>query len=234
MATREGSWWSRAWGTVAVAAFALHLGGAVYEAAVLAPVWSIDPPKSVIEWVANDLRPDSSILFHPLAVIIALSTSMAWLSGITARGWRRWWLTLALASAGALGAITVQLMLPVERELFAGATRARADATDAAHAAEIIAWTNEWVRVAAFRLAALLVGAWASYRAQLAGMLGERAPALSQASDDDGPVVPARRRAGEFSFGDEPDSELTLGDDVENPRQRWRRSLADHRRRAKK
>jgi hypothetical protein len=235
MASREGTWWSRAWGTIAVAAFAVHLGAAVYEAAVLAPLWSIDPPKSVAAWSAFTEHPDSSSLFHPLVAIIFLATVMSWLSGILTRGWRRWWLTLALVSACALAAVTVQLVIPVERELFGGGVAGANDAT-------VVAWTGDWIRAAALRGAALLVGTWSAYRAQLAGMLAERIVVAARAGDefvdDDAPGAGRRtRRAREFAFGDEPDTDLTIGDDAVHPfqpRQRWRQSLPDRRRTAKK
>jgi hypothetical protein len=233
MASREGTWWSRAWGTIAVAAFAVHVGAAVYEAAVLAPLWSIDPPKSIGAWNALAMRPDSSSLFDPLVAIIALATAMSWLSGILTRGWRRWWLTLTLACAGTLVVVTMQMIMPVERELFgAGALRAD-DAT-------VVAWTGDWIRGAALRLAALVVGTWSAYRAQLAGMMAERIVVAAGAGDvfvDEDLRGGRRRRARDFSFGDEPDTDLTIGDETVHPlqpRQRWRQSLPDRRRTAKK
>ena len=62
MAAREGSWWSRGWGVVALVAFAVYLGAAIYEAAVVAPLWSLSPPASVSAWAALKIRPDSSAL----------------------------------------------------------------------------------------------------------------------------------------------------------------------------
>ena len=228
MAVREGSWWSRAWGVVAVMAFAVHLGAAVYEAVVIAPTWSLDPPKSVIAWVALAARPDSSTLFHPLTAVIVVASVMAWLSGIATRGWRRWWLTLMLIAAGALAAITVVVMLPCERELL------RAAALGDDDSARIIAQTGDWMRAAASRLGALLVGAWAGYRAQLAGMLAEQpSGAMGEEFSGDLPAAPAGR-SREFLFGDEEQPEIVLGDEALNPRERWRRSLRGRRRTAKK
>jgi len=229
MATREGNWWSRAWGAVALAAFAAYFGAAIYEAAVVAPLWSLDPPKSVEAWKAVTVRPDSSSLFEPLAVVVVVATMMAWISGLATRGWRRWWLTLAMVAAAAVAAVTLVLVLPAERELFG-------PGADEGNAATVVAWTGEWIRAAAMRLAALLVGMWSLGRAQLAGGSAyARRAAGSEAFTigTDGPPVRVRRTR-EFSFGDDDRPEITLGDEAENPRERWRRSLPGNRRTAKK
>ncbi len=221
---REGSLWSRAWGALAVLAFAVHLGAAVYEAAVVAPLWSLAPPASVAAWASLETRPDSSQLFQTLVAIVAIATSMAWISGISDRGWRRWWLTLALVCAGSLVAVVVMLVMPVERALFGTAALGNRDA------AGVVALTGDWVRAASLRMAALLVGAWAAYRAQVTGALG-----ASRAYADDAEAAPGSgRRARDFSFGDEPDEEITLGEEAANPRERWRSSLPPRRRTAKK
>ena len=234
MPTREGSWWSRSWGALALAAFAVHLGATVYEDAVIAPLWAGDPPASVSAWNALAPRPDSSSMFEALAAIIVVTTAMSWMSGISVRGWRRWWLTLALASAGALAAITVLLVMPAERWLFgAGAVTGSA--------AAVAAWTGDWLRAAAMRLACLVVGTWCAYRAQRT--VGAYTQDLSFEDDDfaaddfaDVPAAPAGRprRVRDFVFGDEPGPEITFGDEAENPRQRWRGSLQRRRGTGKK
>lgn len=231
MAAREGNWWSRAWGVVSVSAFAVHFGAAVYEAAVIAPLWCLDPPKSVTAWLAVAHRPDSSALFHPLAAVIVMSTAMSWISGLTTRGWRRWWLTLAALAAAAFAATTVMLVMPYERQLFGAVALGDSDG------ARIIALTGDWIRAAACRLAALLIGFWAAYRAQVAGMVADL-PALQRAADFElGAVESARRaprRGPEFSLGDDGQPEVSLGDEAANPRERWRGSLPARRRTAKK
>jgi len=233
----RGSWWSRACGFVAVTSFAVHLGAAVYEAAVVAPLWSLAPPDSVAAWAALRPHPDSATLFQPLVAVIAVAAAMAWLSGLTARGWRLAWLTLELISAGALAAITVLLVIPAERELFGAA------ALDDSNAAATVAWTGEWMRAAAFRFAALLVGSWSAYRAQLAGMIGDRrarAFANDEADEDEFVIGTGReagrggRRAREFSFGDEPEEETSLAGEAASARKRWLSSLPGRRRTAKK
>ncbi len=218
---REGSLWSRTWGGIAVLAFAVHLGAAVYEAVVIAPLWSLAPPSSVSAWMAASPRPDSSLLFHPLVAVIAVATAMAWTSGLLERGRRRWWLTLALACASAVAFVTVTQIVPVEDALF-GAARA-----DGADAASLVALTGDWVRASALRLAALLVGAWAASRAQ-------GSPAFPGVRATPVPAASERRRTREFSFGDEAEEEVTLGDSPASPRERWRSSLPARRRTAKK
>jgi hypothetical protein len=224
MAEREGSLWSRAWGALAVLAFAVHLGAAVFEAAVVAPLWSLSPPASVIAWARLELRPDASQLFQTLVALIAIAAAMAWISGISVRGWRRWWLTLAFACSCTLVAIVVMLVTPVERALFGAASQTAHDS------AELVSLTGEWVRAASLRMAALVVGAWAAYRAQVAGLVGARHAAVFE--DDEAPE--AGRRVRDFAFGDEPDEEMSLGDDARNSRERWRSSLPASRRTAKK
>jgi len=231
MAVREGNWWSRAWGVVSVAAFAVHFGAAVYEAAVIAPLWCLDPPKSVSAWLTLAHRPDSSALFHPLGAVIVVATAMSWISGLTTRGWRRWWLTLAFAAAAAFAATTVVLVMPCERQLFGAVALGDADG------ARIVALTGDWIRAAAFRLAALLVGFWAAYRAQVAGMVADLPTAQRAADFELGPVERGRgatSRGHEFSLGDDGRPEVALGDEASNPRERWRGSLPARRRTAKK
>lgn len=217
---REGSLWSRTWGGIAVLAFAVHLGAAVYEAVVVAPLWSLSPPSSVSAWIATSPRPDSSLLFHPLVAVIAVATAMAWMSGLLERGGRRWWLTLSLACAGGLAFVTVSGIVPVENALFtAGGPKV--------DEAPLVALTGEWIRASAMRLAALVVGAWAAYRAQLSPAVSMvRASAAASASD--------RRRTRDFAFGDEGEDEITLGEEAPGPRERWRSSLPTRRRTAKK
>jgi len=226
MSMREGSWWSRSWGTLALAAFALHLGATAYEDAILAPLWLGDPPSSVTAWRDLALRPDSSNLFQALTVIILVTTAMSWMSGLSARGWRRWWLTLSLACAVALAAVTYLFVVPSERWLFG-------DGAKNANDAVVVAWTGEWLRAAVMRAAALVAGAWSLYRAQLSVV----AYAVAVEADFElgiSPPAARPRRVREFVFGDEQGPEITIPEDTINPRQRWRGSLPGPRRTAKK
>lgn len=225
VAVREGNWWSRAWGAVAVLGYVLLLGAAAYEAALVAPLWTLSPPDSVREWVASPSRPDSSALFQPLAAVTVFATAMAWMSGLLERGWRRWWLTLSLCGAGGLAAVTVLQILPCERDLFGAASLGDRDA------AAVISLTNEWIRAASLRIAALVVGGWAAYRAQLAGMLGD-IPAARRAAS--AAAASSARSARDFAFGDDDGPEIALGEDAPGPRERWRGSLQGRRRTAKK
>ncbi|HEY2775983.1 MAG TPA: hypothetical protein VGK20_18225 [Candidatus Binatia bacterium] len=234
MAGREGSLWSRGWGVIALAAFAVHLGASVYEAAVIAPLWSVAPPKSVTAWASLPIRPDSATFFHSLVAVIGVASLMAWISGLSARGWRRWWLTLMLACAVALAVITVVTVMPLERELFGGGALGDKDG------ASLVAMTGDWVRAAAFRFAALIVGAWSAWRAQVCAIASRRVE-HAVAHDDAAFVIAAEpsravrtRRPREFSFGDEDDVDVTIGDEAVTPRDRWRRSLPGGRRTAKK
>jgi hypothetical protein len=226
MTMREGGLWSRAWGALALMAFAIHLGATVYEDAVVAPLWMIDPPGSVTAWNGLALRPDGTSFFQALTAIVCVTTAMAWMSGLGSRGWRRWWLTLALVCAGGLAAVTMLYLMPAERWLFgAGALQGN----DAA----IVAWSGDWLRASAMRLALLIAGAWAALRAH-----ASMAPARTfELGEVDEPFVAGQagpRRKREFVFGDERDAEITFGDEPANPRQRWRDSLPRTRRTAKK
>lgn len=225
VAVREGNWWSRAWGAVAVLGYALLLGAAAYEAALIAPLWSLAPPDSVREWVALSSRPDSSALFQPLVAVTVVASAMAWMSGLLERGWRRWWLTLSLCGAGGLAAVTVLHILPCERDLFSAASLGERDP------AFVISLTNEWIRAASLRMAALVVGGWAAYRAQLAGMLGD-IPAARRAAS--AAASSRARPARDFAFGDDDAPDVTLGEEASPARDRWRGSLQGRRRTAKK
>lgn len=231
MAVREGNWWSRGWGVVAVLGFALHLGAGVYDAALVAPLWSLDPPQSVRAWLTLTSKPDPAVLFDPLLAIIVVSTLMSWISGLTTRGWRRWWLTLVLIAAGGLAAIVVALLTPCERQLFEVA--AQPDANPAV----VAALTGEWMQWTAARLAVLLFGFWAAYRAQLAGMLADLPDGPSGRGD--GPTSTGRGakrglRRNEFAFGDEEDSEAEPPQKAMSAREAWKKSLPARRRTAKK
>ena len=228
MAASEGNWWSRAWGTVAVLGFALGLGASLYEAVLVAPLWSWSPPQSVAAWVALAAKPDSAILFDPLVVLTLVAATMAWLSGIATRGWRRWWLTLTLAAAAAWAVVTFALMLPCERQLFGGAW------LEDGNAAFVIAQIGEWIRIAAYRFAALLLGVWAAYRAQLSGMLGGfPATRGGEADEAVGPRT-RRRREPEFSFGDEDPRPRGAASEGPTARAKWQSTLPKRQRTAKK
>lgn len=228
MATREGSGWSRTWGAVAMLAFALHLGAALYELVVVFPLWSADLPKSAAAWAAMTSRPDSSRLFTPLVIAIVFSTAMAWISGLFTRGWRRAWLTLALAAAGATVMIAVTEVSPVERELFGPA------ALGDGNGALVVGLAGDWIRVSAMRMAALAAGAWFAWRAQAT----TSAPGFARDAE---PLPGGRaegrrgaRRPREFSLGDLAEPEISFGDDSPNPRRQWQGSLPARRRTAKK
>jgi hypothetical protein len=223
MVEREGSLWSRAWGALAVLAFGIHLGASVYEAAVVAPLWSVAPPESVAAWAKLDVRPDPSQLFQALVAIIFVSTGIAWISGVSQRGWRRWWLTVAFACAGGL-VFVVMSITSIERALFGVATVGGRDA------AGVVALTGDWVRTSAIRIVVLLVGAWAAYRAQAAGIGGR----VRRTEREAGEAPVGARRARDFAFGDETDEDMSLGDEEVIPRERWMSSLPARRRTAKK
>ena len=226
MATREGSWWSRSWGALALVAFAIHLGATVYENAVVAPMWIGDPPETVNAWRVLASRPDSTDFFQALTAVVVIATTMAWMSGLAVRGWRRWWLSLSLVAAVALAAVTFLLVTPSERWLFGEGARTANDAA-------IVARAGEWLQAAAFRAAAILIGTWAMFRAQTT--VAARGFTLGADFVEEEPAAPGRsRRVREFVFGDEQGPEITFGDGAENPRQRWRGSLPGHRRTAKK
>ncbi len=222
---REGSWWSRAWGWVALVAFALHLGAALYEATVIAPLWTASPPASVSAWAASPLRVDSSGLFHPLVSLIFTATTITWISALTTRGRRRWWLTLAEGCALGLAWVVVVDLIPLERELFSVA--ADPERAAAAGDAALVASTGDWVRAAALRLAALALGVFAAHRAHLAGFSVGVATA---ASDDEfefpaarggrGGRSPTGRSGRDFSLGDDEEDEEFVVDEVASSRSR--------------
>lgn len=216
---------------MATLAFALHLGAALYDVVVIHPLWSADLPKSVTAWAAMASRPDPMRVFTPLVVAILFSTGMAWISGITTRGWRRAWLTLAVVAAAATAQLTWMQVLPVERELFGPA--ALGAGTDAV----IVGLTGEWIRWSAVRIAVLLAGTWVAAMAQLAGGVAQHE--TSQAGAAEGPPrrpgARARRGAArDFSLGDLAEPEISFGDEAPDPREQWRRSLPPRRRTAKK
>jgi len=228
MARREGSGWSRTWGSVATLAFALHLGAALYELVVVFPLWSVDLPKSAAAWAAMNARPDSSRVFTPLLLAVVFSTAMAWISGLSTRGWRRGWLTLALVAAAASAEIAWMQLLPVERELFGPA------ALGEGNGAVVIGLAGDWLRWSGARMAALLAGAYFAWSAQLSGGLAAFAGSPESAPDAGPEGRRPRRRSRDFSLGDLDEPEVTFGDEAPNAREQWRRSLPPRRRTAKK
>lgn len=209
-------------------AFALYLGAALYDFVVIHPLWSSELPKSVTTWAAMSARPDPMRLFTPLVIAILFSTGMAWISGLTTRGWRRGWLTLTLLAAAATAQMTWMQVLPVERELFGPA--ALGAGTDAV----ITGLTGDWIRWSAIRLAVLLTGTWLAGMAQFAGGVTIDSPSTA-ATPEPSPRGRTRKRpAREFSLGDLSEPEIFFGDEPPDPREQWRRSLPPRRRTAKK
>lgn len=228
MSQLEGSGWSRTWGSVALLAFGLHLGASLYDAVVVFPLWSGDLPKSVTAWATMDARPDPSRLFTPLVAAIVFATAMAWISGLSARGSRRWWLTLALVAACGLASVTLAQVMPVERELFGPAAFGEGDR------ALLVGLVGDWMRVSAIRMAVLAAGAWLTWRAQLAGSATWPSRGAEPAADRGSAPRRGARRPREFSLGDPSEPEIALGDDPANPRRQWQGSLPRRRRTAKK
>lgn len=212
---------------------ALYLGAAVYDAAVVAPLWVLAPPDSVRTWALLQTRPDSTFLFQSLTAVVVIASTMAWMLGITERGGRRWWLTLTLASVAGLAVVVVRLVMPCERMLFGAA------GLDESSPAVVVALAGDWIRGSGLRLAALVVGTWAAYRAQLAGMLAQ-SPSSVIARASRSALKPASRSAGgtprnsDFAFGDEADEDDDEPRETPEARRRWRSSLPRRRRTAKK
>lgn len=237
MADSQPGWWSRAFGALSTLAFALLLGAAAYDAVVVAPLWLASPPASVRAWAALPTRPESSSILHPLLVALVFTSTMAWISSLLQRGSRRWWLTASTASAMAAAAITMLGVAPCERDLFgAGGLGGTGDAA-------LVALAGDWIRAAAARGAALLVGAWCALRAHASPL-----PVTVTYAARSGPARagqrPARagspsasrggsRAARDFAFGDEDDDD-SFAQEGPAPRDRWRGSLGGRRRTAKK
>ncbi|HYC55833.1 MAG TPA: hypothetical protein VEL28_12940 [Candidatus Binatia bacterium] len=185
--------WSRFWGAAAAVAFWVHVGAAVYEAAVVAPQWAASPPQSVRAWNQSGVRPEAAHLLTPLAALAVAATTLAWLSSLRVRSSRRWWLTLTQACALGLGWIVIVGLMPAERGLRG------AGLSDIA----IVELTGEWVRWSAARLLILLLGAYAAYRGHI---VPERPPVM---------VGSATRRAParDFVISDDDPDRITFGDD---------------------
>lgn len=213
---------------MATLAFALYLGAALYDLVVVWPLWGSDLPKSAAAWAATSARPQPMRLFTPLATAILFSTTMAWISGITTRGWRRAWLTLALFAAAATAQVTWMQLLPVERELFGPA--ALGSGTDAL----VMGLAGDWIRWSAIRVAVLLAGAWTAGMAQLSGGAVEASSGRPPTREAAPPGRARKRDSPEFSLGDLAEPEVSFGDEAPNPRDQWRRSLPPRRRTAKK
>lgn len=216
---RQGSLLSRIWGALALVAFALALGGAVFDACVIVPLRFASPPESVVAWAAASSRPDASTLLSALAGGGWAALTIAWLPSLTAPGSRRWWLGAAeILGAGLLALIWFRLV-PLEKAL-AAATQA--------DGAMVAALAAEWIQYALARGALLAAVSYAAYRAHLAGFGATSAAAAlggrARAGGD------RTRRGREFDWGDEE----TFGERPEEPtpRQRWQGSLRSGRSRS--
>ncbi|MBI5505257.1 MAG: hypothetical protein HY899_10680 [Deltaproteobacteria bacterium] len=162
---KVSSLWSRLWGAVCAGAFWIGLGAVVLDVAVIAPLWMASPPASVRAWAEVALRPEPERLLMPFAVVLALATALAWLSSLSAGGSRRWWLTLAVLAACAVGWTSAIELGPVERAL--GAAAARDDLA-------LVGLAERWLHWSLLRLGALAIGSLAAHRALVADLMVRR------------------------------------------------------------
>jgi len=186
--------WSRLWGAVSATAFWLGLGAALFDAAVIAPLWMAAPPASVRAWADLAVRPEPERLFVPFAAVLALTTLLAWLSGLRVRGSRRWWLTLAtLAAFCVVWACAVELG-PIERSLASAPARDDLD---------LLGLAEQWLHWSLFRLGALTAGSYAAHRGHLAqflarcqrtGLTNQTNPGGGYVQRGPGPITIAQER----------------------------------------
>jgi hypothetical protein len=102
----------------AVLAWSLWFGGLLYEMAVITPLWSSDPPQSVIEWNSREQFAVIPTPFYaPVAVVTILSSAagliLAWRCGE-----RRLWLVLSAACAIFTLAFTFVYFFPKNEVIF--------------------------------------------------------------------------------------------------------------------
>jgi len=157
--------WSRFWGAISAVTFWVGLGAAIFDAAVIAPLWTMAPPQSVRAWAELAVRPEAARFFVPLAAVVALATALAWLSDLGVRGTRRWWLTIAAVAAVATAWASIIEVRPIERVLVAAA---------AEEDLRLIGLAGQWLQWSLLRLVALAVGSYAAYRAHLVAVLARR------------------------------------------------------------
>lgn len=97
--------------------FAIVLGAHVFQATVLFPVWSSDPPKSLVEWLATPYPMRVPAFFvrlvSSLYTVSSIAVLLAALRAVTPR--------LALAVAGICGlvhlSVNLLIFLPTNRRL---------------------------------------------------------------------------------------------------------------------
>jgi hypothetical protein len=131
----------------------VQTGAGIFETRVLVPLWSSNPPASVVAYLAQPLRPDSGrrlwIFLSPITAVIALGNLVLALMSSGPR--RAWWVAGAGGGVAVLVAtfayfVPVLLSLPATGELPEAAARAK---------------VKTWVALNYVR-AAVLVAAWIS------------------------------------------------------------------------
>jgi hypothetical protein len=144
---------SRALLALIVAALGFEIGAGLYEALVLVPLWSGEPPDSIVTYNLQALRPEPGLHFWivstPLVGALALANLIA--SWRSRSPHRAWWL---MGSGAALAVVVVTFLyfVPEISAFSAVATVATPDL-----ATRVSRWVFlNWVR------AAIYLGAWVS------------------------------------------------------------------------
>jgi hypothetical protein len=136
-----------------VVVLGVEIGGGIYEARVLVPLWSSSPPESLVAYNLQSLRPNPGLAFWmfstPLTGLLALVNLVA--------GWRsvgrlrRWWLGGAAATV-TMVAVTFIYFVP-ELNVF--------DALRDGGATELASRVDRWTTLNWAR-AIVYIAAWLS------------------------------------------------------------------------
>ena len=146
-----------AWSLVVL--FALVLGGQTFDAFVLVPIWSGNPPDSVDQWLGSPAANAVPRYFSRLLPALLIASVGALAAGVLVATARRGWLVLAAGCGLMHMGLVIRFFVPTNRALGFLPTRSAAGSPDKSNL------VRAWLRWNYVRIALDLVGLVAAVHA---------------------------------------------------------------------
>src|SRR5579862_5367683 len=146
-----------AWSLVVL--FALVLGGQTFDAFVLVPIWSGNPPDSVDQWLGTPVANAVPHYFSRLLPALLFASVGALAAGVLVATARRGWLVLAAGCGLTHMGLVMRFFVPTNRALGFLPSESTAGSADKANS------VRAWLRWNYVRIALDLVGLVAAVHA---------------------------------------------------------------------